>query len=1139
VAQRRNDIGSHMKIKLIALASMLSILGCWNAATRGADPPPEQAAAIKALAPVRSNIQLNRDGTVRFVRLSKMVVKDEHLVHLLPLAQLDYLAIVTPTVTDAGLANIANLTKLDTLFLSDSGLSRDGMPHLSQLTSLERLYLDRTKIDDQSLSHLKNLGKLTELSLRGTSVSDNGLAILRHFPSLKTLDLADTNVTDAGLAVVAQCPALESLVLDGCPLSGSGFGHLAAATKISNLSVCRTVLTPTGIAQLNSLPALRQVIGFEVQGVEGADLSTAWTQLIKAKVHLSPVAAEQRNAFQRLIAGERLDGGLQATDPEEKAAAPTPSPELTSPTLNAAVNAALTDKGHQEIESWRQTGAVPDFQKHVVPLFGRLGCNGRACHGSFQGKGGFRLSMFGYDFKADRDSLMDPESPRVDLNSPDDSLLLNHPTSEEHGGGVRFNKKDWQWKLLRSWIANGGVGVETPQKLRQLHVTPIEIAFDQTNATSSLRAIAEWEDGSVEDVTKLARFQTNDEAIATVSPDGQVTAISAGDTWIVTTYDNAVIATQVFLPLPGNGSLVDGSLVDGSLVDGSAETSEIDRLIGAKLNKLRIQPSENSSDTEFLRRVSLDVAGTLPTPEEIRQFVADPKPDKRQLKIDELLESKAYVQWWSMWLSDLTGCNSQYLGSTDMNSPAADQWNAWIHRRVEDNVGWDQIAAGLLLATSRRPGQNYEEYTAEQSMHLRRKEPTDFTALDQPMHYYWFRSNNQLPADRALSFGYVFLGVRLQCAQCHKHPFDQWSKEEFDDFTQFFTRVKTGVAPDAQAARAHLSTKLGVPTKLDTAALRRQMYLRVSAEGLPIPWNEVWIQPPTGKPQPAKILGGPTLDLDHYGDPREPLVAWLLNEDNPYFARTFVNRVWARYMGVGIVDPPDDFNRANPPSNPQLLDWLAKEFVARKYDIRWLHRTITNSLAYQRSWRPTDSNRQDRRNFSHALIRRLPAEVTIDGILQATSRNDRNRSWRGDLTGRKISQHPRSIQTRGIDFSLLVFGKPLRTTNCDCERQMQPTLLQSLYTRNDSEMMQWLNRPDGWLVEVTKAAPKLAAPELAEDNAWREFIDEAYLRTLSRLPSESEQTIAQTSIQEAPNIKDGLEELLWALLNTREFQTNH
>ena len=553
--------------------------------------------------------------------------------------------------------------------------------------------------------------------------------------------------------------------------------------------------------------------------------------------------------------------------------------------------------------------------------------------------------------------------------------------------------------------------------------------------------------------------------------------------------------------------------------------------------------------------VYIDIAGTLPHHREIDSFIKDTSPDKREELVDRLLGSEAYATWWSMFLTDLTGSNIQQMGSTDINWAAASQWEAWLKRRVVDNDGWDKIAAGILLASSRRPDQSYLEYTQEQSDYLRRTDPVDAATLDFPMHYYWFRSDATKPLERALSFGYIFLGVRLQCAQCHKHPFDRWSKQDFDQFTNIFSRVRIGSAPDSRRDELNLRHRLGVPVKLDTAALRRQMYMRVFAEGLPIPYKEVYIQPPGPKPSPARLLGGEELDINALDDPREPLVEWLLRKDNPYFARAFVNRIWSRYFGRGIVDPPDDFNVGNPPSNALLLDWLAREFVGHGYDMKWLHRTIALSRTYQLGSGTTATNASDTRHFSHAALRRLPAEVIVDGILQATANNDGNRDRLSNMSQRRIGKHPGNLSKTSFDYALGVFGKPTRSTNCDCERTNQPTLLQSLYTRNDSEMLERIDRDDGWVCQVAHnlkipllsrngsgspvRARGSAVDKIAEEITPEYLTTEAYLRTLGRRPSVAETARCKTHFAGSQNLIEGLRDLMWALLNTQEFLTNH
>ena len=652
-------------------------------------------------------------------------------------------------------------------------------------------------------------------------------------------------------------------------------------------------------------------------------------------------------------------------------------------------------------------------------------------------------------------------------------------------------------------------------------MTPAEIVLKTADETVQLKAEAVWSDGTRENVTCLTRFQTNDEAVAEVTPAGLVKPVGKGDTCIISFYDNGISSTQVLRPITD---------LTGDAYADAVMPTEIDRLVIDKLRKLGVVPSDLSADEEFLRRVSLDIIGTLPTPDEIRAFVADASPDKRSRKIDQLLEHPAYVTWWTTRLCDLTGSNAGYLGATEMAQPVAAQWRAWIERRVQENVGWDKIASGILLARSRPPGQPYREFIAKQSEFTDSSEPADFAALGNSMPHFWYRDNINLPPDKALAFGYTFMGVRLDCAQCHKHPYDQWSKRDFELFTEFFTRIKTGVAPDAKPLHEATQHMLGVPVKLNTAALRRQSYLGIAAEGRPIPWNEVYIEPAKGE-QPGKLLGGSEIDLSQFDDPREPLMEWLLSEPNRYFAKSFANRIWTNYFNVGIIDPPDDLNLANPPSNKLLLDYLADGFIASSYDMKWLHRTIANSRTYQLSWRPNETNRADTRNFSHAVLRRLPAEVAIDAINQATAGDALLKTAGTNVATRKIGQHPMSYQTRAIDFSLLIFGKPLRTTNCDCERQSSPTLLQSLYVRNDQEMLDTLDRKDGWLAQIEKALP--AADEIGE------LVEAAYLRTLSRHPTDSEAADCREHIEQSESIGEGLRDLMWALLNTQEFIANH
>lgn len=1085
---------------LLAIVFVGAVPRVWASEADTASQPtsavsPEKMAAA-ALRRVATNIQLHKDESVRLVRLSKAVVTNEHLVHLQHFLKLDYLAIVCPLVTDEGVANISQLTELDTLLISQTGISDRALSHLAQLAKLRRLYLDESKVTDAGMQHLVGLQSLEVLSVPETGLTDSGLVAVAKLENLTTLMLSDTGVTDAGLAHLSQLSRLKLLYLANCRIAGKGTEHLHSLSELEHLCLNATDIDDQAVASLGQLTQLKhlELVGTRLTAKGVRQLQTL---LPKTRLHVDP-------AILRVVdprAGDAHDVAavLPATGTLMTAAA-----ELLAPI----------------VERLADQETVPDFQRHVVPLLGRLGCNGRACHGSFQGQGGFRLSMFGYDFGMDLENLRE----RIDLEQPESSLILNKPTSpDEHEGGLRLPPGQWQQDLLRRWITNGAQGLpEQPAAFVRLEVTPAELVFQKPGEVVQLRAVAVWSDGTREDVTCLTRFETHDDGVAEVSADGLVKATGQGDTDVVSFYDNGIFSTQVILPV---------SEQVGERYPPVATPTKIDELVVAKLRKLGIVPAELCSDEAFLRRVSIDMIGTLPTPQEIHAFLADPSTDKRVRKIDELLERPAYVTWWTTRLCDLTGSNAGYLGGTEMAQPVATQWRAWIERRVRDNVGWDEIAGGIILARSRRDGQSYADFIAAQSEFTRGKQPADFAAAGNPMPHFWFRSNLAQPTEKALAFGYTFLGLRLDCAQCHKHPYDQWSKQDFELFTEFFTRIKAGVAPDAALLHEHEQHRLGVPVKLDTAALRRQSYLRIAAEGQPIPWKEIYVEAPGDKPQPARLLGGALLDLSQYRDPREPLMQWLRGEPNQYFAKAFVNRMWANYFNIGIIDPPDDLNQANPPSNKALLEYLAQGFIDSGYNMKWLHRTIASSRTYQLDWRPNDTNRADQKNFSHAVPRRLPAEVAVDGLLQATGNDKLLDQVASKVDQRKIGQHPLSFQTRAIDFSLLIFGKPLRTTNCDCERQGEPTLLQALYVRNDQELLDMLDRQDGWLSQLT-------AGNLAE-LSFEEFIQAAYLRTLSRRPTDVELSDCRAYLAEQEDRAAGRRDLLWALLNTQEFITNH
>jgi Protein of unknown function (DUF1549)/Protein of unknown function (DUF1553) len=781
------------------------------------------------------------------------------------------------------------------------------------------------------------------------------------------------------------------------------------------------------------------------------------------------------------------------------------------------------------------TKEVPSFQRHVIPLLGRLGCNGRACHGSFQGQGGFRLSLFGYDFKADHEALTGGSVPRIDRKDPEGSLALLKPTRTiSHKGGKRMGVGGWEYNLLLSWARAGAAGTkESDPTFVTLEVEPREILFSKPGDTARLRVVAHWSDGSREDVTPLCRFRSNDESVAKVDAAGRITCADKGDTDVVAFYDNGVATVPVLVPLSDR---------TGARFPEVPTPTKIDELVVARLRKLGIVPSDLCDDATFLRRVSLDLTGTLPAHDEVASFLADQRPDKRSRKVDELLERPAYAAWWTTRFSDLTGNsdrNGPVGGEQGLNREKSAQWYRWLYRRLKENVSYDRIVEGVVLAVGRRPDQDYEDYCARMSAYFRKKDPADFTART-TMPYFWTRRSVGKPEEKALSFAYAFLGVSLQCAQCHKHPYDQWTKQDFDQFSAFFSGVRYGAAH--RATVREMKQAAGLDKLDEDSGTYKRKFVALLGEGKVLPFKELYI--PTLKPgkKPRKgrsvsgrvitpkLLGGEEVVNNEYPDPRQPLMDWMRQEDNPFFARALVNRVWAGYFHRGLIDPTDDLNLANPPSNPAVLDHLAHGFIQSGYDLKWLHRQIASSRTYQLSWRPTETNRLDERNFSRAVLRRLPAEVVRDALTLATASDEARKTLGSDpVEKRAIGVASCYSGTRDPGaYALTLFGKPPRAINCDCERSSEPSLLQTVYLRNDQEVLKLLDRPDGWLKQV--ARDKNADPE--------KLMREAYLRTLSRLPDEREKGVAMKYLKEAGDRVAGLRDLMWALLNTKEFIVN-
>jgi hypothetical protein len=768
-----------------------------------------------------------------------------------------------------------------------------------------------------------------------------------------------------------------------------------------------------------------------------------------------------------------------------------------------------------------------DFERHVMGLFSKAGCNNGSCHGSFQGKGGFRLSLFGYDPAKDFTTLTrDAMARRIDAVEPDKSLLLLKAAGRvPHEGGVRMPPDSWQFAVLRSWVDAGAPWKAGSGAVAGLTLNFSDFVIIPAKANEQLRVIAKFADGSSEDVTAFCDFRVQDDAVAEVSGLGKVTAQRTGDTGLVVSYRGVVKAVRVLVPAAAPA---------GFKYPDVPEANFIDREVTAKLRLLNMVPSAAASDAEFLRRVMIDTVGSLPTPEEIREFLADESPDKRKKKIDELLEHPLHAALWATKLSDVTGNNTDMLEQPQQTKARRSQaWHDWLRKRLQHNLPYDQIVRGILTATSRdgaspsewvdRQKKLDEEFDAGWSSHYADRETLDL---------FW-RHQQAVPLEQwGEKVAAAFLGVRLECAQCHKHPTDRWTQVDYRAFANVFQQVSLGASPETKKALDAINAERRAEgAKNKQLNLMRELYVGGGdtvgrGKGGRIN-NRAFRNPDTNAPLPARTLGGPEIPVDRSEDAREKLWEWMRSPDNPYFARAFVNRVCAHYFGVGLVDPVDDFSQANPPTNARLLAALAKDFVEHDYDIRHLEQTVLNSQTYQRSSVPNESNKFDKNNYARGYIRPMMAEAVVDVLNAAIGVEEQ---WGNDAPkGRKMVEVGASRLGNGnLSYALRIFGRPPRTTACDCERTFDPALPQTLYRMTDPAVLQKLTAKDNRLARLLKT-------KMTDD----EVLDELFLACLTRPPTADERAAFEKHRHEAKARQAAFLDTLWALINTREFILNH
>lgn len=715
-----------------------------------------------------------------------------------------------------------------------------------------------------------------------------------------------------------------------------------------------------------------------------------------------------------------------------------------------------------------------EFENHVQPILARHGCNMGACHGALAGKGGFRLSLRGYDSATDHFNITRQDrGRRIDLLQPEASLILAKPSGLiEHKGGVRLPSDSDDYRLLAEWIAQGAPGPNASNPtLERIEVSPEQsvLAIQQSQ---QLYVRAHYSNGRIDDVTRWAKFTSTDEAIATVDENGKLIVLGPGEGAVAVWFSSKIASARIRVPFSTPSS--------AAKAVAAADGSKIDQLVQSQLLSLGLDSSPLCSDSEFLRRSSLDATGTIPTEEQVRAFLADTDPNKRAKWVDQLLTSPAYVDYWTYRWSDLLTLNSNLLRADGIKA-----YYQWIRSHVERNTPWDQFTREIVTAR----GEALENGA------------TNFYAI------------NQDPESMTENICQAFMGLSIGCAKCHNHPLEKWTNDQYYAMANMFARVRAkgwgGEVRDGDAQRTLLV--------LDRGDL---------------------IQPLRGKPQPPAPLDGTPLDIDSPEDRRIALADWLTSPQNPYFTRSIVNRVWAAYFGIGIVNPVDDLRASNPPSNPALMDYLCEELVASKYDLKQLMRSIMNSQTYQRSSVTTELNQADRKYFSHYYPRRLMAEVIHDAIADVTSvptTFDKVAFLGGDKRATKFyAKGTKAIQLfdSSVDSDFLkTFGRNQRRITCECERSDEPSIIQVLNLNNGDTLNNKLAAAGSVVDQLLQAQPEDAA----------KLIESAYVRCLARIPTERETNSLKKELQDATGDEKRIvvEDLLWSLMSSREFLFNH
>ncbi|MGE4003424.1 MAG: DUF1553 domain-containing protein [Planctomycetaceae bacterium] len=724
-------------------------------------------------------------------------------------------------------------------------------------------------------------------------------------------------------------------------------------------------------------------------------------------------------------------------------------------------------------------GDVWTFRNHVLPILAKQGCNSGSCHGALAGKGGFRLSLRGYDPQSDYFNIVKQnQGRRVVLSDPGRSLVLAKPSGAiPHKGGLRFDTDSVEYRIIAEWIANGAAPpTEDDPRVSSLSILP-ERSTHAVGNELQMAVQAHFTDGQTRDVTRWVKWTSANEAVATIDDDGHVAVIGSGEGAIVAWYASHLGIARITVPYGA-----EGSAESGELADPREPRNFIDEQIDVQLARLNLPRSAPCSDAEFIRRTYVDTIGTLPTVDDVKKFLADAAADKRDKLIEDLLSRKEFVDYWTYMWSDVLMLNGNLL-----RPQAVKTYYDWIRAQVEANTPWDQFVREILTST----GSSFEIGA------------TNFFALHQD------------PENMTENACQAFLGLSIGCAKCHNHPLEKWTNDQYYAMANLFARVR--------------AKGWGGETRSGDGL--RTLYVVETGE---------LVQPRTGKPQPPTPLDAEPLAFDDPADRREYLADWLTSPENPYFARSIANRVWANYFGVGLVEQVDDMRVSNPASNEELLTAAADFLIEQKFDLKSLMRAILQSNAYQRSSTPLPGNQDENRFYSRYYPRRMMAEVLHDALVQVTGVPSTFNKIAFDGADKQDTDfYP--VGTRAIElydsavenYFLQTFGRNQRRITCECERSDEPSMVQVLHLSNgdtiNDKLEQTGSRVDA-LLKLRQAGMSDAT-----------LLDEVYLRCLARYPTESEreELLDMLPPTGAADEREIIEDIHWAILSSREFLFNH